>query len=218
MALGGFLGRLRGLFGKDKVYGGDMPQESLSQPVSSQREKQAPSFGGKSLAFLDKQMDRLGIAPEERDAYAKNMYDWSRQVRNIESDDNPMAAAGTTSAKGVYQFTDASVDTGRNRMRNMGFDDEFIGGISDNPQEWDDEQADAMFLANMYAQKGSDEMLGKIGRGDDKSRQDAYYKFHHTAPDEATINRVNRMMSYSNQPVDDTMAGYNNVESAFTGR
>jgi hypothetical protein len=129
-----------------------------------------------------------------------------------------MAAAGTTSAKGVYQFTDASVDTGRNRMRNMGFDDEFIGGISDNPQEWDDEQADAMFLANMYAQKGSDEMLGKIGRGDDKSRQDAYYKFHHTAPDEATINRVNRMMSYSNQPVDDTMAGYNNVESAFTGR
>jgi hypothetical protein len=138
-------------------------------------------------------------------------YLW-QQVRNIESDNRPEAAAGKydefgnltsgTSAKGVYQFTDASVDTGRNRMQNMGFGDEFTQGISSNPQEWDNEQADSMFLANMYAQKGSDALLGQIGGGDQKARQDAYYKFHHTAPDEATKSRVGKMMPYEQQYTD----------------
>ena len=157
----------------------------------------------------------MNIPTEQRGDYMKNIYDWSQQVRNIESDNNPMAAAGSTSAKGVYQFTDDSVTTGLNRMRNMGFDNEFIQGISSNPQEWTDEQADAMFLANTFAQSGSDNMLNLIGGGDTKARQDAYYQFHHTAPDEATIGRVNKLMPHSNQPVDDVMNNYNNVNSAF---
>ena len=122
------------------------------------------------------------------------MYDFSQQVRNIESDNNPMAAAGTTSAKGVYQFTDDSVTTGLNRMKNMGYDNEFITGISSNPHEWSDEQADAMFLANTFAQSGSDSLLNLIGGGDMEARQNAYYKFHHTDPDVATRNRVNKLM------------------------
>ena len=186
------------------------PQGGVPEPV--------PTFGAKSLSFLDKQMDRLGIDPSERDAFTKNIYDWSRQVRNIESDDNPMAAAGKydefgnltsgTSAKGVYQFTDASVDTGKGRMRNMGFDDELIQGIHKNPQQWTDEQSDAMFLGNIFAQTDSDREIRKIGGGDMKARQDAYYQFHHTDPDEATTARVNRMMPYDNQPVDDTMQNF----------
>jgi hypothetical protein len=157
----------------------------------------APTFGSKSLAFLDKQMDRLGIKEEKRDAFTENMFDFSRQVRNVESDNNRMAAADSTSAKGVYQFTDASVATGRNRMANLGFEDKFTSGISSNPQEWSDEQADSMFLANMFAQKGSDKYLKEIGRGDEKARQEAYYKFHHTNPDEATTGRVNKLMPYT---------------------
>ena len=47
-------------------------------------------------------------------------------VRHIESDNNPKASAGTTSAKGVYQFTDASVHTAKQRMWNMGFEAEYI--------------------------------------------------------------------------------------------
>ena len=79
-------------------------------------------------------------------------------------------------------------------MQNMGFDNEFIQGIGSNPQEWNDEQADAMFLSNMMAQKGSDAYLKQIGAGDAQARQDAYYQFHHTAPDEATKKRVAKMM------------------------
>lgn len=172
-------------------------------------------FAGKNIDFLTSQLDRMNIPMEERGDYMKNIYDWSQQVRNIESDNNPMAAAGSTSAKGVYQFTDDSVTTGLNRMRNMGFDEDFIQNISSNPHDWTDEQADAMFLANTFAQRGSDDMLNLIGGGDTKARQDAYYKFHHTAPDEATINRVNKLMPHANQAVDDTMDSYNKVENAF---
>lgn len=203
--LGGFLGRLGDVF-----KGG----ESIGTPVENKPEN---TFAPSSLAYLDKQMDRMNINPNERDAFTKNMYDWSQQVRNIESDNRPEAAAGKydefgnltsgTSAKGVYQFTDASVDTARNRMlyankKGRGYGDEFTQGIPQNPSEWNDEQADSMFLSNMMAQTGSDDLLRQIGGGDHKARQDAYYKFHHTAPDEATKSRVGEMMPYEQQYTD----------------
>jgi len=148
-------------------------------------------FTGKSLNFLKKQKHRL---KEESDCFCENIYKWSRMVREIESDNNPMAAAGTTSAKGVYQFTDASVNTAKNRMYNMGFFKEEIREISNNPHKWTDEHADCMFLANMFAQRGSDKLLKKVGSLDLEAMKEAYYKFHHTDPDEATIKRVNKLM------------------------
>jgi len=231
VALGGFLGRLKDLFGKDKVYEGD--KAPMSSPVPQEVpavEESLDGFDASSMAYLDKQMDRLGIDPNERDAFTRNMYDWSRQVRNVESDNRPEAAAGKydefgnltsgTSAKGVYQFTDASVDTARNRMlyadkQGRGYGNEFIQGISQNPSEWSDEQADAMFLSNMFAQTGSDKEIKRIGRGDEQARQDAYYQFHHTAPDEATISRVDKLMPNLNQPVDDLFAGNDKMNNAF---
>lgn len=177
-------------------------------------------FGEQNTKFLNKQFDRMGIPEEERENYIKNMYDYSQNIRHIESDNNPLAAAGTTSAKGVYQFTDASVDTGRNRMKNMGFEEDIISGISSNPAEWDDEQADSMFLSNMFAQKGSDALLSKIGGGDRQAMQDAYYQFHHTAPDDATKNRVNKFMPLNNDTgeVESTMNDYAQTENAFTSQ
>jgi hypothetical protein len=135
-----------------------------------------------SNEFLKSQMDRLNIPEDKRDDWLKNITDFSTQVRHIESDNNPMAAAGTTSAKGVYQFTDASVDTGRNRMRTLGY--------AERP-DWN------TFYANIFAQKGSDDFLRRIGSGDMHARKEAYYKFHHTAPDEATIRRVDELIQTS---------------------
>ena len=151
------------------------------------------AFTDNIMGFLNAQMDRLGIKEDKRDAFTENMFDFSRQVRNIESDNNPRAAAKTSSAKGVYQFTDDSVDTGRNRMANMGLEEnpDWEWG---SPHDWTDEQADAMFLANMFAQTGSDSLMTGIGRGDIQNRKDAYYKFHHTNPDDATRRRVDEMM------------------------
>ena len=48
--------------------------------------------------------------------------DYLNLIRKIESDNRLMANPGTTTAKGVYQFTDDSVETAKNRAANMGFD------------------------------------------------------------------------------------------------
>lgn len=148
-------------------------------------------FKGLALWFLKKQAKRLGI---DSKCFFCNIYKWSRYIRHIESDDNPKASAGTTSAKGVYQFTDASVLTGKNRMYNMGFHPDDIKEIDNNPHNWNDEQADSLFLANMFAQRGSDNLLKKVGKGDVDAMKASYYKFHHTDPDNATKSRVDNIM------------------------
>ena len=71
---------------------------------------------------------------------------------------------------------------------------DYIRDIDNNPHNWNNEQADCMFLANMFAQRGSDKLLTKIGEDDLEAMKEAYYKFHHTAPDEATINRVDKII------------------------
>ena len=148
-------------------------------------------FKGQALYFLKKQANRLKVKGL---IFMDNIYKWAMMVRHIESDNNPKASAGTTSAKGVYQFTDASVQTAKNRMFNMGFEKEYIREIDNNPHEWTDEHADSMFLANMFAQRGSDALLKKIGKGDLDAMKAAYYKIHHKDPDEATKKRVDNII------------------------
>ena len=148
-------------------------------------------FTGKALWFLKQQASRLKVKGL---SFMENIYQWSKMVRIIESDNNHQASAGTTSAKGVYQFTDASVHTAKQRMWNMGFEAEYIREIDNNPHNWTDEHADSMFLANMFAQRGSDALLKKVGKGDIDAMKTAYYKFHHTDPDNATKKRVDNII------------------------
>tara|TARA_R100000781_G_scaffold96610_1_gene60601 strand:- start:5121 stop:5654 length:534 start_codon:yes stop_codon:yes gene_type:complete len=154
----------------------------------------------------------------------KNFKEWAMQVRHIESDNRIMAVPrkkdGTlaSTAKGVYQFTDSSVKTAKRRLKNMGYDKKVINSISNNPQDWSDDEADAMFFGNIFAQKGSDPMLQEIGLGNLKTRRDAYYSFHHTKPDTATINRAESFIPVENDLMDMTMENYNRVNSAFSER
>ena len=163
-------------------------------------------MGNKDLIRL---LSDIGIPQADMEGALGNLMNWSGQVRHIESDNNPMASPENTTAKGVYQFTDDSVHTGRQRMLNMGYDEDFVKSIKDNPQEWTDEQANAMFFGNIFAQKGSDPFLKEIAMGNQKARRDAYYQFHHTDPDEATIKRTEKFMPVENQPVDDLFVNYN---------
>ena len=148
--------------------------------------------------MFERQMDRLGLEGKDRESFLTNMSKFSDDTRMMESDDNPLAVnipqegKEATSARGAYQFTRDSVDTGKQRMRNLGYSDDYLSGVSDDPTEWDPEQADAMFLSNIIAAPGSDEYLRGIGAGDKGKygAREAYYKYHHTAPDEATTKRA----------------------------
>jgi hypothetical protein len=120
-------------------------------------------------------------------------------IRRIESDNRKMANPGTTTAKGVYQFTDASVKTAKNRAINLGFDKGVINLIPNNPQQWTDDEADMLTAANMFAQNKVkpgfvDELMVDALSGDRQAMQDAYYMLHHTDPDDATKKRVDKFM------------------------
>jgi hypothetical protein len=127
---------------------------------------------------------------------------------------NPEALAETTTAAGVYQFTKDSVDTAKNRAKNIGFDSSFIDLIPNDPTQWTNDEADIMFLANMFAstvdpnnpkaKKGKmysglegesgliDSLLSLVlnENPDSNIMRDLYYTLHHTNPDQATINRA----------------------------
>ena len=120
-------------------------------------------------------------------------------IRRIESDNEKMATTGTTTAKGVYQFTDASVKTAKKRAINLGFDKGFINLIPNNPQQWTDDEADMLTASNMFAQSKVksgfvDELMVDALSGDRQAMQDAYYMLHHTNPDDATKERVDKFM------------------------
>jgi len=148
---------------------------------------------GLMKSFLTKQGKRLKVPSIGK--FRGYLMKFANFVIEIESSGNVMAMPKTSSAKGLFQFTDASVHTAKQRMVNMGFDVEDVREVDLNPQKWSIEMAYCVFFANMFAQRGSDRLLKLIGEGKGIGpMKDAYYKFHHTAPDEATEARVNKIM------------------------
>ena len=121
---------------------------------------------------------------------------FSQLVREIESDDNRQASAGTTSAKGVYQFTDATVKQAKQRAKNLGIDSSFIDLISNDPRQWTNKEEDIMFYSKLFAHSYDkpgevDRLLEKAILEEDRSAmQNLYYNIHHTNPDAATIHRT----------------------------
>ena len=143
--------------------------------------------------FLQSQYDRMKLSGTSYEDFSDNLKDFAYRVSGVESSygRNLKELGGTTSAKGLYQFTDASVQTGKQRLKNLNVNDNIISQIGDNPLDWTKEQSDLMFFANMFSQEGSDPYLQSIGTSANKDAMiDAYYKFHHTAPDEATKKRA----------------------------
>ena len=131
------------------------------------------------MDYLEKMLTGVGISEVDMPNAIANMKDFARQVRMIESNNDRMRTPGIegNTAKGVYQFTDDSVNTGIQRMINMrdkygAFEDSFIDSIPFNPQEWDDPQADAMFFSNLFSAPGTDADLREVGLGNQTSRQD----------------------------------------------
>ena len=123
-------------------------------------------------------------------------------------------------AAGAYQFTEDTVDAAKNRAKQLGMTNEFLKTVSDDPTKWTSNQADVMFLANLFTRtvdKGEntfykregkpklvDELLNKAFVDLDRNAmEDIYYTLHHITrmkeypetrgvPPE-TIDRVNRI-------------------------
>ncbi len=156
------------------------------------RASKAEAFGPLTTQLLNSQMDRLNIPQEDRAAFMDNMMDFAFGTEFIESSHNQMAVPrkkdGTlaSSAKGYYQFLDGSVPVAqqayKNAFRAAGAEAPSLGNISSNPQEWSQDESDAMFFGHIFSKRGSDAYMRKIGGGDTNAMVHAYEKFHHTDP------------------------------------
>jgi len=149
-------------------------------------ERQRKRMGKKFQTELDEQqfhdeMANLALLTRHMESDDKN----DAIVLQKDADGNPI-----TSAKGAYQFVDAAVDTGKQRALNRGVPEDYVNDIPQDPREWSPEQGEVMFIANMFSQTGSDAVLAKVATGDMDAYKEAYSRFHHTNPDEATLKRM----------------------------
>ena len=133
-------------------------------------------------------------------------------------------AVSDSGAKGVYQFKDKdskpnkkgeienAVKTARNRAKQLIASDKtpYPGLSSDilallpsaysNPKDWTDDQADLMFIFNLFAQekKGKpgfvDDLLAKAFGGDREAMHSVYGLHHTSLSDEGTQERLDRFI------------------------
>ena len=118
-------------------------------------------------------------------------------VLEIESSNNFTAKNKNSTASGGFQFLEGSVIPALNRL------EKYLG-----PRDWGNElrqhkdaslltpaQQTELFIADMLEKKGSDALMQKVFDGDIEGMIQAYYKLHHTKPDQATIKRTEKIFS-----------------------
>ena len=145
-------------------------------------------------------LDRLDIEDKESATFnLKNVF--MPTVLEMESSGDykavniPQEGKEATSAKGGFQFVAGSVLPALNRLeRRIGKQDwgKELRQHKD-ASKLSPEQQQLLFMADMLEKDGSDQYMTKVMQGDKKGSMEAYYKLHHTAPDEATIRRANQV-------------------------
>ena len=137
-------------------------------------------------------------------------YPYGQNIDSFEED---------STASGVYQFNDDSLDIAIKRARNIGVSEEFLTSLPEDPNEWNDVQSDVMFLVNLfprsvpvgqntyYKQRGKDGLVDDLLEGalvdyDREAMEDLYYTLHYSTRfekypktrgvDPQTIRRVNK--------------------------
>ena len=139
-------------------------------------------------------LDRLGIEDKESATFnLKNVF--MPTVLEMESSGDYQAANKVSTAKGGFQFIEGSVVPALNRLeRRIGKQD---WGTElrkhKDASKLTPEQQQLLFMADMLEKKGSDQYMTKVMQGDKQGSMDAYYKLHHTAPDEATKKRAEKI-------------------------
>lgn len=145
-------------------------------------------------------LDRLGIEDKKSATFnLKNVF--MPTVLEMESSGDykavniPQEGKEATSAKGGFQFVAGSVVPALNRLeRRIGKQDwgKELRQHKD-ASKLSPEQQQLLFMADMLEKDGSDQYMIKVMQGDKKGSMEAYYKLHHTAPDEATIKRADKI-------------------------
>tara|TARA_B100000408_G_C10294563_1_gene221806 strand:- start:648 stop:1370 length:723 start_codon:yes stop_codon:yes gene_type:complete len=134
---------------------------------------------------LDKVEDRLGVETERLNEFAM-------VVAGMESDYGTNTNNPTSTAKGIYQITDATFPTAKNRLKKiLGYLPENIKNAAKVDDLLEDDQK-ALFFAHLSEDKGSDSKMIDYLEGRTSGAE--LYKFNHYKgiPTEQTKERMNK--------------------------
>lgn len=121
----------------------------------------SPPLSGQILAHVQ---DRLGMDTQKLNKFAV-------AVSGMESDYGTNLFNPVSSAKGIYQFTDASFVTAKNRLKNiLGYLPENINSVK-SVELLSPEDQKALFFAHLTEDKGSDERMRKYLKGESSGRE-----------------------------------------------
>ena len=146
-----------------------------------------------------KHADRLLL---DREAALGNALGFAHIVGLAENNGKLVGKNPTSTAKGLYQFINGSVGPAVVRAaRTVGmlkWMQEALEHRDFNRLNW--EQQTLLFLADVLEKKGGDRYMRPVlATGSLEAMEQAYYKLHHTAPDEMTIKNWKRKSYVSNR-------------------
>ena len=141
-----------------------------------------PQLANQILAHVQ---DRLGMD-------TKKLNDFAVAVSGMESDYGTNLYNPVSSAKGIYQFTDDSFITAKNRLKNiLGYLPENIKNVA-SIEKLSAEDQKALFFAHLTEDKGSDARMRKYLKGESSGRE-LFEKNHYKGTvDTKTAERMNR--------------------------
>lgn len=155
-------------------------------------------LGDLAVYVVRMELGRLGF---HQDTNLDNIRRFVGMVKGAESAGDRYAVS-SSNAMSFFQFKEDSVKTVINRLKNWHRRHEFgaipawANVLERNPSsiyELQESLQAMLMMINIIEQKGSDEFLKRLIRGETTAAKPLYYKFHHTAPDQPTIALIDRL-------------------------
>jgi len=185
-----------------------LEQAKKAQNIEQQQQPMEKEMSTEDINLLkqvrDTNLERFELDNIEggKTSAIKKIVNAGNYIKDVESDNNPMAKNPTSSAAGLYQFTKGALKTAVNRLKNTVGEDNLPSWAEDAAKHGDATKLDPLkqqilFEADMFQKKGSDKYLKDIIQNDSvDALMDYYNKLHHTAPDEATNKRATEKLAF----------------------
>lgn len=160
--------------------------------------------------LINQHLDRLKV--ENFNKANKNLNVFADLVGEIENSGKTHGSNKVSSAEGLYQFLtknrgtsnkkNTSLEVAINRTsKYIGVQDWMSQAVkhssvnpTDNFSGLSREQQKILFFGDLFEKSGSDGLMMGVINGEKESFLKAYYKLHHTNPDQATIKRAERVI------------------------
>ena len=142
-----------------------------------------------TITLIDKHAKRLGVNSKTA---VGNLEDFAERVGLIENSGKTIGGNKVSTAKGLYQFIDGSVEPAVNRVRKYIGEKPWMSKVlkSKDANELSRAEQTLLFMGDLLEKKGSDKFMKGVMEGNKEDMLDAYYELHHTKPDMATRKRA----------------------------